>query len=366
MVYINKIDSFADAEARYNNTKPVVSKHHTLEQDVRPLGARNRKWERIIKIDDNCYVLSCGGRVDPVFTWGPSDTATRNKYPITTEEIVRLSPIVWRKHEDGTETIKIRNGAGEWQHNNVYSFLSRALPRELWFRQTRVGKQFIYNRSKGQTVHLPKTTSAPRHVLEYYMEQMKKAGNQHWALRWAKAYTPGDDGLSVTFKREENGTFTLVGEPHKVMVNRTRMNKELKGSFKADIAGLFESAMAFYPMMRSQLDWSLKNQTNVDLKEIAEQHKIVGHTVSYGELFKHTEPALVQAILKDPEHPMRHGLNIAAMFEIHYAVADFGDNGRSYFDEEEEDAARNKAVRARFNKWISKLGGFTVTTREEK
>ncbi len=114
------------------------------------------------------------------------------------------------------------------------------------------------------------------------------------------------------------------------------------------------------------MNWSLKNQTNTDLKEIAEQHNIVGHAMSYGELFRNTEPALVQAILKDPEHPMRHGLNIAAMFEIHYAVADFGDNGRSYFDEEEEDIARNKAVRARFNRWISKLGGFTVTTREEK
>ena len=367
MTYINKIDSFADAEARYNDIKPVVSKHHTLEQDVRPLGARNRKWERIIKIDDNCYVLSCGGPADTVFTWGGSDQKFRDQYPITPEEIVRLSPIVWRKHEDGVETITIRNGAGEWQHNNVYSFLNRALPRELWFRQTRVGKQFIYNRSKGQTVHLPKTTSAPRHVIEYYKDQVARNGpNNVWANRYAKAYTPGDDGLSVTFKREANGTFTLVGEPHKVMVNRTRMNKELKGSFKADIAALLESAKAFYPMMRSQLNWGLKNQTNVELKEIAEQHKLVGHAVSYGELFRHTEPKLVQAILKDPEHPMRHGLNIAAMFEIHYAVADFGDNGRSYFDEEEEYDARNKAVRARFNRWISKLGGFTVTTREEK
>lgn len=362
MVYINKINCFADAEERYNNTKPVVSKHHTLEQDVRPLGARNRKWERIIKIDDDCYVLSCGGRVDPVFTWGPGDTATQNKYPITTDEIVRLSPIVWRKHKDGTETVKIRNGAGEWSHNNIYSFLSRALPRELWFRQTRVGKQFIYNRSKGQTVHLPKTTSAPRHVLEYYMEQMKKAGNQQWALRWANVYTPGDDGLSVTFKREANGTFTLLGEPHKVMVNRTRMNKELKGSFKADIAGLLESAMAFYPMMRTQLTWSLQNDTNKELVDIVKERKINGYHHSYGALFNQSEPELVRAILKDPEHPMRHGLNIAAMYVINSAMSGL----RNYDDDEDMNDARNKAVRAHFNRWISKLGGFTVTTREEK
>jgi len=135
MVYINKLDSFADAEKRYNDTKPVRSKHHTLEQDVRPVGKRSRKWERIIKVDDSTYVLSCGGFFDSVFDWGPGDETFRRQHPVTTEEVVRLAPIVWRKHKDGTETITIRNGAGDWSHNAVYSFVSRALPHELWFRQ---------------------------------------------------------------------------------------------------------------------------------------------------------------------------------------------------------------------------------------
>lgn len=363
MTYIANIDCFAHVEARYNNTKPVVSKNHTLEQDVRPIGKRARKWERIVRVDANTYALTCGGYADPVFLWGPGDKTFRDQYPITAAETARLSPIVWRKHKDGTETITIRNGAGTWQHNQTYSFISRALPRELWFRQTRVGKQFIYNRSKGQTVHLPKTTSAPCHVIEYYKAQMKQQTNPTWLQCRAKAYTAGDDGLSVAFKREENGTFTLLGEPHKVMVNRTRMNKELKGSFKADIAGLFESAMAFYPMMRDQLNWSLKNQTNTDLKEIAEQHNIKGYGHTYGRVFRHAEPALVQTILKDPEHPMRHGLNVAAMLEIHQVVSGFDDH---HNDDEDREKAQNKAVRAHFNKWISKLGGFTVTTKEEK
>lgn len=362
MSYITSINCFADAEARYNNTKPLVSKHHTLEQDVRPVGNRNRKWERVVRVDANTYALTNGGPADPVFTWGGSDQKFRDQYPITAAEIARLSPIVWRKHKDGTETVTIRNGAGPWQHNHTYSFLARALPRELWFRQTRIGKQFIYNRSQGQTVHLPKTSSAPRHVIEYYKDQKKTAKNQHWVNRYIKAYTPGDDGLSVTFKREANGTFTLVGEPHKVMVDRTRMNKELKASFKADIAGLLESAMAFYPMMRTQLTWAFQNETNRELADIAKEHKINGYNHSYGRLFAYSEPELMRAILKDPEHPMRHGLNIAAICEINNAMSGL----RNYEDDEDMNDARNKAVRAHFNRWISKLGGFTVTTREEK
>lgn len=362
MSYILHINCFADVEARYNNTKPMVSKHHTLEQDVRPIGKRARKWERVVRVDANTYALSCGGFADPVFTWGGSDQKFRDQYPITAAEIARLSPIVWRKHKGGTETITIRNGAGPWQHNHTYSFLARALPRELWFRQTRIGKQFIYNRSQGQTVHLPKTSSAPRHVIEYYKDQKKAGKNQHWVNRYIKAYTPGDDGLSVTFKREANGTFTLVGEAPKVMVDRTRTNKELKASFKADIAGLLESAMAFYPMMRTQLTWAFQNETNRELADIAKEHKINGYNHSYGRLFAYSEPELMRAILKDPEHPMRHGLNIAAIYEINNAMSGL----RNYDDDEDMNDARNKAVRAHFNRWISKLGGFTVTTREEK
>lgn len=90
MTHIEKINCFADAEARYNNTKPVVSKLHTLEQDVRPIGARTRKWERIIKVSDTCYALSCGGRVDPVFTWGEADLQIRAQYPITPDEIALM------------------------------------------------------------------------------------------------------------------------------------------------------------------------------------------------------------------------------------------------------------------------------------
>jgi len=371
MTYINKINSFAEAEQRYNDTKPMRGKRKA--DDVRPLGDRRRDWERIAKVNDSTYVLVCGGHADTVYNWGSGQTKFRDQYPLTEEEVVRLSPIVWRKHEDGTETITVRNGAGEWNHNSRYSFIERALPRELWFKQTQHGKQFVYNRAKGQDVHLPKTTSAPRHVTEDYKYKASQPGASDYAKRWLSVYTEGDDGLSITFKRDENGIFTLVGEAPKVMVDRTRMNKDLKSGSKADIAELFTSATALYPLMAEQMknSWTFARETAIELEAIAHKH---GLEALYGEYnstpFNMARPELVRDILKDPAHPMRHGLNLAAMLEIAHVVRKYENNRRylegKHLPTEHLDDLCNKSIRTTFNRWISKLGGFTVTTREEK
>ena len=52
--------SFKDVVKHYENIKPLVSKLHTREDDIRPIGDRNRKWERIVKVSRNCYALSDG------------------------------------------------------------------------------------------------------------------------------------------------------------------------------------------------------------------------------------------------------------------------------------------------------------------
>ena len=38
------LNNFKAVEAKYNSTKPLVSKNHTLEQDIRPVGERRYKW----------------------------------------------------------------------------------------------------------------------------------------------------------------------------------------------------------------------------------------------------------------------------------------------------------------------------------
>jgi len=364
--YINKINCFADAEARYRDTKPLVSKHHTLEQDIRPVGDRVRKYERIIKVSDTCYALSCGGRVDPVFTWGLHvDNRVREAYPITFAEIARLSPIVWRKLKDGTETITIRNGAGEWAHNMVYSFMYRALPRNIGFVQTREGKQFL-NTQERSRIHLPKTTSAPRYLVEYWKAEKQKGKMTSWAKAYMNAATAGDDGLSVTFKREENGRFTLVGEPHKVMVDRTYVNKELKASLKKDVTAFLEHVTVLYPLMQAQMNWELRNHTIKELNLIAKEHKLLDRIGSgYGNPFQEADPKLIHRIIKDPDHPMRHSLTIAAIIQIKAAVDHFRDWRYSDTSPAEVEKLRSAHIRSAVNKWINKTCGFTNTIRKE-
>ncbi len=364
---INKINCFADAEARYRDTKPLVSKKHTLEQDVRPIGDRARKYERIIKVSDTCYALSCGGRADPVFTWGGIATQFQELHPITLEEIARLSPIVWRKLKDGTETITIRNGAGDWAHNHIYSFIERALPRNMWFHQTNQGKQFV-SASGSLKAHLPKTTSAPKYVVEYWKaeKQKHKSNMSLWARNYMEAATAGDDGLSVTFKREENGGFTLVGEPHKVMVDRTYVNKELKASLKKDIAAFLEHVTILYPLMQAQINWQLKDHTNKELKQIAKELKLEKQVGGlYGNLFQGAEPKLIHRIIKDQEHPMRHSLTLTAMFKIYDAVSGFQMWKHKDTPSEEVEKKRNAHIRSSVNKWINEVCGFNNTIRKE-
>lgn len=364
MAYINRLDTFDQVAEWYAKTKPVVSKNHTREQDVRPIGKRGRKWERIIKIDDNCYALSCGGPHDPVFHWG--DRSMLVEFPLTPADTASLAPIVWRKLADGTETITVRNGAGEWQHNYIYSFLLRALPRELWFRNGRVGKQFIYVRPSGTTVHLPKTRTVPRHVYAYYVKQANSG--RGYGNRWESQTTDKPDGLSVVFKREQDGGFTLVSEKHPVMVDRTRVQKDTKAAFKPYIEAVRTTVEALYPMMQSQLNWSLRNECAKELLEIAKKHALDYHRAYTNKgLFEYAGAELQQDIFKNPEHPMRHHLHIDAMLALRSAVYEFDTYNKVAADDPEARAKeRAKVMRAAFNAWVNKAGGFTTKVREEK
>jgi hypothetical protein len=355
MTFITRLNSFNEVAARYAEIKPVVSKNHPAVEDVRPIGKRSRKWERIIRVAPNTYVLSCGGHADPVFNWGNHEKL--KEFPLTAKDIARLSPIVWRKHKDGTETITVRNGWGEWQHNSWYSFLQRALPRELWFRINRQGRQAIYNRAEGKEYYLPKTKTVPKHVYEYHRENAQKSNG--WAKKYFKACKLDFDNLSLTFKRLESGKFELLGEAPKEMVKRTRVNMGDKAKHKKDINEVYAWATTMYPMMRTQLNWTYRNEVEQNLREKAKDKAIKGFTPGWNRLFHQSEPSLIRAILSDPEHPMRYEFGVAAMFVINDEV-----ECRTHEDLSDEEL--QSKIRAAYTRWINKIGGFVKTTKEEK
>ena len=83
-------EGFDHIANQYANTKPLVSKCHTREEDIRPIADRNRKYERIKKINDNCYILQdgyhSGDEVFQVLT-GATKRANQPK-----AEIIKLAP----------------------------------------------------------------------------------------------------------------------------------------------------------------------------------------------------------------------------------------------------------------------------------
>ena len=61
-------NTFAEVAKLYHTVKPIISKNHSGKDDLRPVGVRSRKWERIIKVNDQKYILN-DGEVDQINFW---------------------------------------------------------------------------------------------------------------------------------------------------------------------------------------------------------------------------------------------------------------------------------------------------------
>jgi hypothetical protein len=61
-------NSFDDVVSEYNKTVPIRGARKA--EDLRPLGQRRKWWERIIKVNENTYVLDDGG-----WTWTRATTS---------------------------------------------------------------------------------------------------------------------------------------------------------------------------------------------------------------------------------------------------------------------------------------------------
>jgi len=363
-MYITKLDTFAEVEAWYNKTKPLVSKHHTIEQDVRPIGNRTRKYERIIKINDNCYAFSHGGYYDPVFSWGY--TEPMKAMPLTPTDIARCAPIVWKRAKDGTETVTVRNGQGKWQHNSRYSFLKRALPRGLGFYIVgHTGTHVI--QTKTDRFFLPKTRTVPPYVYEMYKREGTGPKASSYRAKQLKTSTDKADGLHMTFERKEKD-WVLVSKRHVETVKRIRVDLAGKKQFKSHIFKLWQWSMTMYPMMRTQLNWQFRSDLNKEITAWCKENGMGNISmVAWGSMFDPTNsgsktPMLVRKILADEDHAMRYHLGVAAMFAIHDAMPGSSSWGANTINEE---AAVVLARRA-FNNWINKVAGFRAVINESK
>lgn len=244
-----RLSSFKEVEAKYNDTHPLVSKNHTWAQDIRPIGERRHKWQRIKKLSDNCYALLDGYYYgDDVFQHWNADGL-----PPTPKETYELAPIMWErvigKNQAGdqisNEIIKIRNGTGSGAHNSRYVFLDNYLPRSTgWTIQS--GKQFVYvwtDKNVREKFFLPKSDYVGPAAWDKWMNEPDP--DKAWLRDYCKKFTREDDGKYLIFMREE-GTelWCNIGNVFTPKKKRSKVDSEAKEELKPWIDNFWDWACA--------------------------------------------------------------------------------------------------------------------------
>ena len=327
--------SFDKVAAAYDAIKPLRGKHKN--DNVRPIGDRARRWERIKKINNNCYVLTDGYYTgDDVFGYHYYSFSITAKP--TEAEMINLAPIVWRRHRDGTTTIKVRNGSGQGAHNRRYSFLDRHLPNGMRFI-IRNGKHFI-SLGYGTTYK------------EYYLAKSNTLAA--WALpdeaqknQWNKDLTSRDDGVALTFRVDDDKISFVDGGKGLPVAPKVRVDKKAKAKMKDAIAEFREWAFTMYPLL------PVKDREYADRMrtEVREMLNVSGW--SSWDMLNMFDTDVAKHIIRDPDHTLRVHFMYALMGQTDYHL------GHTF----DSDADHVKAVKAQFNRKINKTCGFTKQVR---
>ena len=286
--------SFREVVNHYNSIKPLVSKLHTREDDIRPIGDRARKHERIVKISNNCYALSDGYHYgdDKFYPYYITDTKYVDGIWHSIPRLDwlgsmrRYAPIVWSRNALGIEKVEIRNITGGDSGYSIqrYDFLYRHMPRGMHFIRGNNARQYI---SLGgiTTVnahYLAKNKTVPSGVFE-------TRNNNKYNL-WMKRK---DDNSALVFTRD-GGNWIHNPTTGKPLPDTAKVNKELKDKYKEAIKKFFEWGMTMSPLLPLEdRDYRMEK-----MSEIA-QH------FHPDERYDAWLPKYAREVLRNEKHPMR-------------------------------------------------------------
>jgi len=330
---------FDDVKAWYDATKPMGGASNA-GKDIRPLGDRRRKHERIIKISDSCYALSDGYHFgDAEFpNWAARAT------PVTAAEVEFYCPIVWRKHRDGTETVKVRNGTGpNHSHNARYDFLQRNMPVGLAFvRSGGSGKQFVKIQGVNSTIFLAKGKTLPGALYDRAQVSASNFGHS-WGMRY-------DDGAALLFRRDGTRWQLISHGGEGPAIPRTVVDTKTKKKFKNAILSFRHWTLTMTAMIDLR-DWNVRNAYGEQLTEWARENG-VARRGGWSAVHNMFYPDTVRAIVSDEEHPMRLALAVRMMHETDMYAQPIRDQHDLTY------------VNVRLNRWINKAMGFNTTVEK--
>jgi hypothetical protein len=265
------------------------------------------------------------------------------------EDTYNLSPIVWEIMEqpDGSylETIKIRNGTGDYGHNSRYTFLSEFLPDGMNWIQATNGRQYI---RVGKVYYLPKSKSVDELQWDNYYTHHKttydfqREDDQKY-LKFGRTTTMSGDGPPMT--QWKRSTEWKLISPEFVPVNpKFKIDKERKKELKPYINEFWNWALA--------VGGTLHTSDSRHVHEcigILRQHRVVtsnrwSSNVSFN-------PSNVQKILKEPQNELR--VQLLTVFMGKWGV-------RQAIQQDDI-----KKLRATYNAWINNACGLVTKTKGE-
>ena len=335
-------DTFADVEKLYDMIKPLVSKNHSKDQDLRPISEnRSRKWERIIKVNDDKYILN-DGLFDSIKFWHDDGM----NYSL--EEIEQMAPIVWYRNLGGNECIKVRNGSGEYAHVSRYSFLQYVLPSSFRFDVDN-GKQYISVKGGDKPYYLPKSAYDPQRADRIARDASFRKENSYWLEE--------DDNKCLYFTRKDNrwsikGDTFMFGHPKK------RINTERKAEIKPLTDRFYEYILAMYPLIdleEENYHWNWYNKRTEQLNN--SYREFSGSEVGYSWWDWDNKGEFMEHILSTEDHPMR--VVLLELFIIDSELQAIK-TGRSHV----EDDRLPSIIRNQWNRWVNKIFALQYTYSE--
>lgn len=299
------MNTFDEVAERYASIAPIRSARGKL-WDIRPLGgrAKHEQSNRIVKIDNNTYVISDGYHAgDGAFGWYPSGF----KKGDVPEHMVLTAPIVWRRDAAGVETVTVRNAGFvnntvHTRHTVLRQYLPAGIELPYHFSKFQGKHALIFSTTEGKRdTFFPASRACPEDFYDFYKSKPT----------W-KSYLPrldrGDDGRSLTFRRRGDFWDLPKGRlPFPV----TRVDTEAKAKHREAIAQFREWCLLMLPMVLApgrsweKVVYEQRIEARRDLETAMKARN--EEPSSYG--FSVSE-ALALEIVTTPEHELRVSLAI--------------------------------------------------------
>ena len=328
-----RLDTFNAVETHYNNTKPVVSKYHTKEDDIRPLGRRTRKHERIEKRSDTEYVFH--------YQWSPlGKTAHEKRPPITWQKLIR-------KGEE-TEVVTVRGATADHdttRHNFLRSYLPWGL---LWCvrsngRHSVAVVSSIDDFAKGQPIDN-----------SHYMPHPKTAYNRHVKMQ---KFVETDYRLRFTRTGGVGAAWQCTTPEWPI--TRSHVNKARKAALREHNDKFWEWMCSVGSMLHT--NWDHLQNLEQEVKEYVKEEEIrkaptleaINDIMSRGprltspmsyNFWPRFPQTLALEVVKDYNHPLR----------IHLATSFLAQNDIKSLTSKED----NSRFRSAYNQWFNKQLGI--------